>query len=55
VFDVAGGKLFEARHCRDPKFTGERVLTCDGEQVGADGKLELKKRRIGVESGNDLM
>jgi hypothetical protein len=54
VFDDAGTKLFEARRCRDPKFTGERVLTCDDEQVGADGKLEFRKRRIAVESGNDL-
>lgn len=55
VFDDSGAKLFEAGRCRDPKWAGERVLACDSEVVDADGQLQLRRKRIAVASGKELM
>lgn len=54
VFDDAGRKLLEAGRCRDPKWAGDRVIACDAEQVNANGKLDLRNKRINVVSGSEI-
>lgn len=43
AFNANGEKLAEIPHCRNPKWSNERVVTCDAETVGADGQLKLNK------------
>ena len=48
AFDAAGRKLAEIEHCRNPQWTGERMLACDAESVDADGRLRLHRKRTPV-------
>lgn len=43
VFKATGEKLTEIQHCRNPKWSNERTISCDAETVGADGKLQLNE------------
>ncbi len=45
VFDVAGEKLTEIQHCRNPKWSNERTIVCEGELIGSNGKLRLNETR----------
>jgi hypothetical protein len=55
VFDGTGRKIIETQRCRDPKWAGERVIACDAESVGPDGRLKLQARHIGLNSGKDVL
>ena len=45
VFDGTGKKLTEILRCRNPKWSGDSDIECEGESVGPDGRLILKKIR----------
>jgi hypothetical protein len=46
AFDAAGRKITEVKHCRNPKWMGASILTCESESVGANGKLVLAPNRV---------
>lgn len=46
AFGVTGVRLVEIKHCRKPRWTGERTFVCDAETVGPDGRLKLQPKRI---------
>ena len=48
AFDVAGRKLVEIAHCRNPRWSGARTLVCDAESVDASGRLSLRLKQTPV-------
>ncbi len=46
AFGVTGVRLAEIKHCRKPRWAGERTIVCDAETVGPDGRLKLYPKRI---------
>ena len=47
-FDVAGRKLVEIAHCRNPRWSGARTRVCDAESVNASGLLSQRLKRTPV-------
>lgn len=49
VSTLAGQRVSEIARCRMPIWAGDQTLTCQQEEVGADGKLALRTRRARIE------
>lgn len=45
AYKRTGEKLTEIQHCRNPKWSNEKTISCDAETVGSDGKLKLNEKR----------
>jgi len=48
VFNTDGKTLAEIKRCRNPRWTGDMVLSCEAESVSADGHLTLKPKTTEV-------
>ncbi len=48
AFEESGNKLTEVQHCRNPRWENKNLLQCEGEAVGADGKLVLTPRQTQI-------
>lgn len=51
VFDRHGKRLAEFARCRDPSWSGDRVLVCQEEALTAQGDLTLRTKRIALTPG----
>lgn len=47
VLDTVSGKaVYSVQHCRKPTFISESEITCEAENVNAEGKLALQTKRL---------
>ena len=51
IFDRHGLQVAEFERCRDPAWSGDRVLSCQEEALGAGGELSLRTKRIALSPG----
>ena len=49
VFDKDGKRRAYIRSCRDPTWSGDAAVDCWTETVTADGRLELRRKQVGLD------